>query len=291
MVLFSISDIDSSRELLGKSNVRTFLYENEFSAIGVWLIPPSDTDASYYAAAAHWFGFETPAVVPCPLPLRPCADRIPTTGQAVYGGIAVGDFRQARFRFADTDSDPLTPLDETVTVESYYVFGGAQFEADFATSEMDGQFELSAYDPQEAYGNPFLLLSAEPLDTLIVNWEGQILPDGGGFANNVDPVTETVRAVDPNTGMPLTDSSNNPIMRTRDTFAPAGTISSRSGLQVVQKSAFSTIWWTLTALGAWIPICRLQLVPKRCFPFLENSSVRMLMKSPVNCAYSTLALS
>ena len=205
---FSISQIDPSRELLGRSNVRTFLYENEFSAIGAWLIPPTaeevnaDADAPYYAAAAHWFGFETPA------------DRIPRGGEAVYGGIAVGDFRRVTFDNAG----------EFAGKRSFYVFGGAQFEADFATSEMDGQFELSAYDPQEAYGNPFLLLSAEPLDTLIVNWEGQILPDGGGFANNVDPVTETVRAVDPNTGMPLTDSSNNPIMRTRDTFAPAGTI-------------------------------------------------------------------
>ena len=223
---FSISQIDSNSELLGASNVRTFLYENEFSAIGAWLIPPTaeevtaDLDAPYYAAAAHWFGFETPA------------DRIPRGGEAVYGGIAVGDFRQARFRFADTDSDPLTPLDETVTVESYYVFGGAQFDADFGTGEMDGQFELSAYNPQEAYGNPFLLLSAEPLDTLILDWEGQILPDGGGFANNIVPVREPVVgpdgvqliARDPVTMDPILDGNNQQILRTRETFAPAGTI-------------------------------------------------------------------
>ena len=131
---FSISDIDPASELLGASNVRTFLYENEFSAIGAWLIPPTaaevtaDANAPYAAAAAHWFGFETPAA------------GIPTGGEAVYGGIAIGDFRQVRFGFADTDSDPSTPPAQISTnVESYYVRGFAQFDADFGNGEMNGQ--------------------------------------------------------------------------------------------------------------------------------------------------------
>ena len=223
---FSISQIDSSRELLGRSNVRTFLYENEFSAIGAWLIPPTaeevnaDADAAYYAAAAHWFGFETPV------------DRIPTAGQAVYGGIATGDFRQVRFRFADTDNDPDTPLDETITnVESYYVHGNAQFDADFATSEMDGEFSLFAFNPQDVYGDPTLEF-ARPLDLLVVNWEGQILPDSGAFANNfrrvleprVDAMGNIIYRTDPGSGAVLTDAMNNPLPETREVIAPAGTL-------------------------------------------------------------------
>ena len=207
---FSISDIDPASELLGASNVRTFLYENEFSAIGAWLIPPTDAEvtadanAPYAAAAAHWFGFETPAA------------GIPTGGEAVYGGIAIGDFRQVRFGFADTDSDPSTPPAQISTnVESYYVRGFAQFDADFGNGEMNGQFDLFAYDPEDVYGDPSLLLS-QPLDLLVVNWDGQILPDSGAFANNFVPVTETVEVLDLNTGMP--------IMITRDTFAATGTI-------------------------------------------------------------------
>ena len=224
---FSISEIDPSRELLGRSNVRTFLYENEFSAIGAWLIPPTaeevndDADAAYYAAAAHWFGFETPV------------DRIPTAGQAVYGGIATGDFRQVRFRFADTDNDPDTPLDETITnVESYYVHGNAQFDADFATSEMDGEFSLFAYNPQDVYGDPTLAF-ALPVDFLIANWEGQILPDGRGFANDfarvleprVDAMGNIIYRTDPNTGLVLTDPiTGDRLPETREIIAPAGTL-------------------------------------------------------------------
>ena len=224
---FSISQIDSSRELLGRSNVRTFLYENEFSAIGAWLIPPTaeeinaDADAAYYAAAAHWFGFETPA------------DRIPTTDRAVYGGIATGDFRQVRFRFADTDNDPDTPLDETITnVESYYVHGNAQFDADFATSEMDGEFSLFAFNPQDVYGDPTLVF-ARPLDLLVVNWEGQILPDSGAFANNfrrvleprVDAMGNIIYRTDPVTNLILTDPiTGDQLPETREVIAPAGTL-------------------------------------------------------------------
>ena len=203
---FSISDIDPASELLGASNVRTFLYENEFSAIGAWLIPPTaeevNANAPYAAAAAHWFGFETPA------------NGIPTTGDAVYGGIAVGDFRQVRFDNAGAFAGK----------SSYYVRGNAQFDADFANDEMNGRFDLFAYDPRDVYGDPSLL-SSQPLDLLLVNWRGQILPDGGGFANNFVPVTETVVAIDPNTGMPMLDPvTSAPIMRTRDTFAATGTI-------------------------------------------------------------------
>ena len=205
---FSISDIDPASELLGASNVRTFLYENEFSAIGAWLIPPTaeevnaDANAPYAAAAAHWFGFETPA------------NGIPTTGEAVYGGIAVGDFRQVRFDNAGAFAGK----------SSYYVRGNAQFDADFANDEMNGRFDLFAYDPRDVYGDPSLL-SSQPLDLLLVNWRGQILPDGGGFANNFVPVTETVVAIDPNTGMPMLDPvTSAPIMRTRNTFAATGTI-------------------------------------------------------------------
>ena len=208
---FSINELDSGTELLGASNVRTFLFENEFSAIGAWLIPPTaeevtaDADAPYAAAAAHWFGFETPA------------DRIPTTGEAVYGGIAIGDLRQVRFGFADTDSDPSTPPAQISTnVESYYVRGFAQFDADFGNDEMDGRVDLFAYDPRDVYGDPTQLLSSQPLDLLIVNWEGQILPDGGGFANNFESGTETVEVFDLDTSMP--------IMITRDTFAATGTL-------------------------------------------------------------------
>ena len=221
---FSISDIDPASELLGASNVRTFLFENEFSAIGAWLIPPTDAEvtadanAPYAAAAAHWFGFETPA------------DRIPTTGEAVYGGIAVGDLRQVSFRFADTDSDPLTPLDETVNVESYYVRGNAHFEADFANDEMDGRFELFALNPRDVYGDPSLLLS-QSLDFLVVNWEGQILPDGGGFANNFIPVTEPVVGPDgvqlialDEFDNPALDEQGEEILLTRETFAATGTL-------------------------------------------------------------------
>ncbi len=196
---FSISDIDPASELLGASNVRTFLYENEFSAIGAWLIPPTaaevtaDANAPYAAAAAHWFGFETPAA------------GIPTGGEAVYGGIAIGDFRQVTFDNAG----------EFAGKSSYYVRGNAQFDADFGNGEMNGQFDLFAYDPEDVYGDPSLLLS-QPLDLLVVNWDGQILSDGGGFANNFVPVTETVEVLDLNTGMP--------IMITRDTFAATGTI-------------------------------------------------------------------
>ncbi len=200
---FSISQIDSSRELLGRSNVRTFLYENEFSAIGAWLIPPTaeeinaDEDAPYYAAAAHWFGFETPV------------DRIPTAGRAVYGGIATGDFRQVTFDNAGVFAGK----------RSFYVHGNAQFEADFANDEMDGQFELFAFRPQDVYGDPTLAF-AEPLDLLVVNWEGQILPDGRGFANNSFPAFE-----------PLFDSDGNPVLNdagddqlAREILAPAATL-------------------------------------------------------------------
>ena len=200
---FSISQIDSSRELLGRSNVRTFLYENEFSAIGAWLIPPTaeeinaDEDAPYYAAAAHWFGFETPV------------DRIPTAGRAVYGGIATGDFRQVTFDNAGVFAGK----------RSFYVHGNAQFEADFANDEMDGQFELFAFRPQDVYGDPTLAF-AEPLDLLVVNWEGHILPDGRGFANNSFPAFE-----------PLFDSDGNPVLNdagddqlAREILAPAATL-------------------------------------------------------------------
>ena len=200
---FSISQIDSSRELLGRSNVRTFLYENEFSAIGAWLIPPTaeeinaDADAPYYAAAAHWFGFQTPV------------DRIPTAGQAVYGGIATGDFRQVTFDNAGAFAGK----------RSFYVFGSAQFDADFTTSEMDGEFELDAYHPEDVYGDPTFEF-AEPVDTLVVNWEGQILPDGRGFANNSFPAFE-----------PLFDRNGNPVLNdagddqlAREILAPAATL-------------------------------------------------------------------
>ena len=199
---FSISQIDSSRELLGRSNVRTFLYENEFSAIGAWLIPPTaeevtaDPDAPYYAAAAHWFGFQTPV------------DRIPTTGRAVYGGIATGDFRQVTFDNAGVFAGK----------RSFYVHGNAQFEADFANDEMDGQFELFAFRPQDVYGDPTLAF-AEPLDLLVVNWEGHILPDGRGFANNSFPAFE-----------PLFDRDGNPVLNAageqlaRQILAPAATL-------------------------------------------------------------------
>ena len=199
---FSISEIDPSRELLGRSNVRTFLYENEFSAIGAWLIPPTaeevnaDANAPYYAAAAHWFGFQTPV------------DRIPTAGQAVYGGIATGDFRQVTFDNAGVFAGK----------RSFYVHGNAQFEADFANDEMDGQFELFAFRPQDVYGDPTLAF-AEPLDLLVVNWEGHILPDGRGFANNSFPAFE-----------PLFDRDGNPVLNAageqlaRQILAPAATL-------------------------------------------------------------------
>ena len=199
---FSISQIDSSRELLGRSNVRTFLYENEFSAIGAWLIPPTaeevtaDPDAPYYAAAAHWFGFETPV------------DRIPTAGRAVYGGIATGDFRQVTFDNAGVFAGK----------RSFYVHGSAQFEADFANAEMDGEFVLDAYNPRDVYGDPTLAF-ARSLDTLVVNWEGQILPDGRGFANNSFPAFE-----------PLFDRNGNPVLNdagdqlAREILAPAATL-------------------------------------------------------------------
>ena len=199
---FSISQIDPNAELLGKSNVRTFLYENEFSAIGAWLIPPTaeeinvDADAPYYAAAAHWFGFETPV------------DRIPTGGEAVYGGIAVGDFRQVTFDNAGVFAGK----------RSFYVHGSAQFDANFDTSEMDGEFVLNAYNPRDVYGDPTFEF-ARPLDTLVVNWEGQILPDGRGFANNSFPAFE-----------PLFDRDGNPVLNAageqlaREILAPAATL-------------------------------------------------------------------
>ena len=200
---FSVSQIDPNAELLGRSNIRTFLYENEFSAIGAWLIPPTaeeinaDADAPYYAAAAHWFGFQTPV------------DRIPTAGQAVYGGIATGDFRQVTFDNAGAFAGK----------RSFYVFGSAQFDADFTTSEMDGEFELDAYHPEDVYGDPTFEF-AEPVDTLVVNWEGQILPDGRGFANNSFPAFE-----------PLFDRNGNPVLNdagddqlAREILAPAATL-------------------------------------------------------------------
>ena len=213
---FSISQIDPSRELLGASNVRTFLFENEFSAIGAWLIPPTaeevnaDAEAPYYAAAAHWFGFETPA------------DRIPTMDEAVYGGIAIGDFRQVTFDNAG----------EFAGKSSYYVRGNAQFDANFGTGEMNGQFDLFAYDPRDVYGDPSQLLS-QPLDLLVVNWEGQILPDSGAFANNFDRVLEPrvdamgniIYRTDPDSGAILRDPDTNlQLPETREVFAPAGTL-------------------------------------------------------------------
>ena len=217
---FSISQIDPSRELLGKSNVRTFLFENEFSAIGAWLIPPSaeeeaaaadaNEDAPYYAAAAHWFGFETPAA------------GIPTGDEAVYGGIAIGDFRQVTFDNAG----------EFAGKSSYYVRGNAQFDANFGTGEMNGQFDLFAYDPRDVYGDPSQLLS-QPLDLLVVNWEGQILPDSGAFANNFDRVLEprvdamgnVIFRTDPDSGAILRDpDTNEQLPETREVFAPAGTL-------------------------------------------------------------------
>ena len=167
--IFSINELDSGTELLGASNVRTFLFENEFSAIGAWLIPPTaeevtaDANAPYAAAAAHWFGFETPV------------DRVPTTGQAVYGGIAVGDFRQVTFDNAGVFAGK----------RSYYIQGFAQFDADFGTGEMGGRFELDAFDPRDAYGDP-TFQSAQSRDTLIVEWQGGgILLDGSGFSSSV----------------------------------------------------------------------------------------------------------
>ena len=213
---FSISDIDPASELLGASNVRTFLFENEFSAIGAWLIPPTDAEvtadanAPYAAAAAHWFGFETPA------------DRIPTADQAVYGGIATGDFRQVTFDNAG----------EFAGKSSYYVRGNAQFDANFGTGEMNGQFDLFAYDPRDVYGDPSQLLS-QPLDLLVVNWEGQILPDSGAFANNFDRVLEPrvdamgniIYRTDPDSGAILRDPDTNlQLPETREVFAPAGTL-------------------------------------------------------------------
>ena len=114
-----------------------YVFETEYSALGLWMESPSDFlgrgDLAYWWAWTGAFGLQTPA-----------AD-VPTTGTAIYSGVAAGRY----LRYNPDDSN--TPDDDRDVVftaaERFLVGGKVTLNANFAnTGGISGTAVLDAYN-------------------------------------------------------------------------------------------------------------------------------------------------
>ena len=114
-----------------------YVFETQYSALGLWMEAPSDFlgrgDLAYWWAWTGAFGLQTPA-----------AD-VPTTGTAIYSGVAAGRY----LRYNPDDSN--TPDDDRDVVftaaERFLVGGKVTLNANFAnTGGISGTAVLDAYN-------------------------------------------------------------------------------------------------------------------------------------------------
>ena len=114
-----------------------YVFETQYSALGLWMEAPSDFlgtgDLAYWWAWTGAFGLQTPA-----------AD-VPTTGTAIYSGVAAGRY----LRYNPDDSN--TPNDDRDVVftaaERFLIGGKVTLNANFAnTGGISGTAVLDAYN-------------------------------------------------------------------------------------------------------------------------------------------------
>ena len=114
-----------------------YVFETQYSALGLWMEAPSDFlgtgDLAYWWAWTGAFGLQTPA-----------AD-VPTTGTAIYSGVAAGRY----LRYNPDDSNTFDDDRDVVftAAERFLVGGKVTLNANFAnTGGISGTAVLDAYN-------------------------------------------------------------------------------------------------------------------------------------------------
>ena len=115
-----------------------YVFETQYSALGLWMEAPSDFlgtgDLAYWWAWTGAFGLQTPA-----------AD-VPTTGTAIYSGVAAG--RYLRYNPDDSNTPAVDERDVVFPAADRFLVGGkVTLNANFAnTGGISGTAVLDAYN-------------------------------------------------------------------------------------------------------------------------------------------------